>query len=61
MDTFFNLSMQKSGLRDTMADLIVDSVGGLFAAGASYAYLTKAKYPAFTAVLEEAVEENQEK
>lgn len=61
MDQFFDLSMQKSGLRDTMTDLIVDSIGGLLAAGASYSYLTKAKYPAFKGVLEEAIEENKDK
>jgi hypothetical protein len=29
MDNFFNLNMQKSGLVDTMEDLIVDSIGAL--------------------------------
>ena len=42
-----------------MADLIVDSIGGLLAAGVSYAYLTKSKKTALTSVLEEAVEENK--
>jgi len=59
MDQLFGLSMQKSGLVDTMADLIVDSIGGLLAAAASYAYLTKGRKTTFTAVLDEAIEENQ--
>jgi hypothetical protein len=59
MDQLFGLSMQKSGLVDTMADLIVDSIGGLLAAAASYAYLTKGSKTTFTAVLDEAIEENQ--
>jgi hypothetical protein len=59
MDQLFGLSMQKSGLVDTMADLIVDSIGGLLAAAASYAYLTKRRKTTFTAVLDEAIQDNQ--
>lgn len=55
MDQLFGLSMQKSGLVDTMADLIVDSIGALLAALASYAYLTKGRKSFLTAILEEAV------
>lgn len=40
MDSFFGLNMQKSGLVDTMWDLIVDTVGALFVAVLGYAYLT---------------------
>lgn len=44
MDQTFGLSMQKSGLVDTMWDLIVDSVGALAAATAGYFYIvTKGK------------------
>lgn len=39
MDSIFGLNMQKSGLVDTMWDLIVDSLGGLFASVKSYKYL----------------------
>lgn len=39
MDQIFGLNMQKSGLMDTMADLIMDFVGALIGAGAGYAYL----------------------
>jgi len=59
MDQFFGLSMQKSGLMDTMADLIVDSFGALLAAGTTYAYLTNGKQTMLTGVLDEAVQENQ--
>ncbi len=41
MDLFFGLNMQKSGLADTMVDLIVDSVGALLVATTSYFYMKK--------------------
>ena len=43
MDKLFGLSMQKSGLDDTMYDLIVDTFGALSAAAAGYYYLTERK------------------
>ena len=39
MDQTFGLNMQKSGLMDTMGDLIVDAVGALFAALSGYVFL----------------------
>lgn len=39
MDQLFGLNMQKSGLIDTMWDLIVDSFGALVASLAGYAFL----------------------
>ena len=39
MDQSFGLNMQKSGLRDTMWDLIVDCVGASIGAGSGYLYL----------------------
>lgn len=39
MDQIFGLNMQKSGLMDTMADLIMDLLGAVIGAGAGYAYL----------------------
>lgn len=39
MDIVFGLNMQKSGLVDTMTDLIVDSLGGLLAAWIGYYYV----------------------
>lgn len=38
MDSIFGLNMQKSGLVDTMWDLIVDSIGALVAAVYGYLY-----------------------
>ncbi|VTO17566.1 hypothetical protein [Brevundimonas vancanneytii] len=39
LDQVFGLNTQKSGLVDTMWDLIVDSIGALIGAGAGWAYL----------------------
>lgn len=39
MDMTFGLNMQKSGLMDTMGDLIVDVLGAALAAGLGYIYL----------------------
>ncbi len=39
MDASFGLNMQKSGLQDTMWDLITNAGGGLVGASAGYAYL----------------------
>ena len=41
MDQIFGLNMQKSGLHDTMTDLIVDSIGALIGAVAGYIYLKR--------------------
>jgi hypothetical protein len=39
MDSLFGLNMQKSGLRDTMWDLIVDALGALVVSILGYLYL----------------------
>ncbi|WP_299732600.1 hypothetical protein [uncultured Tateyamaria sp.] len=41
MDLSFGLNMQKSGLDDTMGDLIVDALGGLLASVTGYFYLRR--------------------
>lgn len=41
MDMTFGLNMQKSGLDDTMGDLIVNAVGGLVASLTGYVYLIR--------------------
>lgn len=41
MDQIFGLNMQKSGLLDTMWDLIVDSLGALIASFTGYWYMKK--------------------
>ena len=43
MDSFFGMTMQKSGLVDTMWDLIVDSVGALVVAVLGYLYVKYSK------------------
>lgn len=39
MDQTFGLNMQKSGLMDTMGDLIVNAFGGIVGAGSGFLYL----------------------
>lgn len=39
MDTFFGMNMQKSGLRDTMGDLIVNTIGALVVSVLGYFYV----------------------
>jgi len=39
MDLWFGLNMQKSGLDDTMSDLMIDAVGAAIGAAAGYIYL----------------------
>ena len=41
MDLLFGLDMQKSGLDDTMGDLIVDAFGGMIASLTGYFYLRR--------------------
>lgn len=47
MDSIFGLNMQKSGLVDTMWDLIVDTVGALVIALLGFGYLSKARNVSF--------------
>ncbi len=44
MDQTFGLNMQKSGLRDTMTDLIVDMIGALISCTAGFFYLKFVKH-----------------
>lgn len=41
MDMTFGMNMQKSGLNDTMGDLILNAFGGLIASATGYFYLRK--------------------
>lgn len=59
MDQIFGLNMQKSGLIDTMEDLIVDAVGALVAATASFAYLKDQRGRVLGPLLEQFVEANR--
>ena len=47
MDNAFGLNMQKSGLNDTMWDLIVDAIGALVIAVMGYGYLDRARNESF--------------
>lgn len=52
MDQFFGFNMQKSGLFDTMADLIIDSIGGCIAALAGYLYVIEYEKNPFHQLIE---------
>ena len=47
MDSIFGYNMQKSGLNDTMWDLIVDAIGALVIAVLGYGYLRNARNVSF--------------
>ena len=58
MDQIFGLNMQKSGLIDTMWDLIVDSIGALLTSLVGYFYIRGKKLPLFTRFLQKFSKEN---
>lgn len=58
MDQWFGLNMQKSGLMDTMGDLIVDCLGALIGAGSGYAYLRGQALGGMTGMIEDFVRRN---
>jgi hypothetical protein len=58
VDQIFATNMQKSGLVDTMWDLIVDSIGALIAAVSGYFYLKKEKTFVVSGMLERFIKQN---
>ena len=58
MDQIFGMNMQKSGLIDTMWDLIVDSVGAMLTSFIGYFYIKGKKTPLFTRFLQKFTKEN---
>lgn len=58
MDQLFGFNMQKSGLVDTMGDLIVDTLGALIGAGSGFLYLKGRARGGLAAILDEFVEKN---
>lgn len=52
MDQTFGLNMQKSGLMDTMTDLIIDCIGAGIASFAGYFYLTSKNKNFFSEIIE---------
>ncbi len=57
MDQIFGLNMQKSGLRDTMGDLIINAVGALVGAATGYGYL-KGRHVGIGTFIDEFVQRN---
>ena len=51
MDRFFGMNMQKSGLVDTMSDLIVDAIGALVVSVLGFAYIKGVKPRFFARVI----------
>lgn len=51
MDSFFGLNMQKSGLLDTMGDLIVDTIGAILSSSIAFGYLKLRKRLIFTGLI----------
>ena len=61
MDQLFGLNMQKSGLVDTMWDLIIDTGGAMVAAISVYVYLVyKKPMDPLSEIIDEAVKGNSE-
>ena len=58
MDRIFGLNMQKSGLDDTMGDLMVDFVGAAVGAAAGWAYLRGRQAAGLQRLIAEFVEHN---
>ncbi len=58
MDQLFGLTMQKSGLQDTMGDLIVDALGAGVGAAAGYLYLQDHDHKGLTGLIDEFVQRN---
>jgi uncharacterized membrane protein YjdF len=61
MDQFFGMNMQKSGLVDTMWDLIVDAIGALFAAITGFLYLKTPRNSGLGRWIKDFIEKNRSK
>jgi hypothetical protein len=60
MDQLFAMNMQKSGLVDTMSDLIVDAIGALFASVLGFAYIKGVKPQLFARLMRRFINMNPE-
>lgn len=59
MDQLFDMNMQKSGLLDTMKDLIVDTVGAAIGALLGFLYLKGRQLGGLSAMLDQFVQANR--
>ncbi|WP_193221990.1 hypothetical protein [Amylibacter sp. SFDW26] len=59
VDTLFGLNMQKSGLQDTMWDLIVDCIGASLSAWCGFFYLKGRELGGFSQLTEEFIQLNK--
>lgn len=59
MDQTFGMNMQKSGLQDTMWDLIVDAIGGLIGSGAGVIYLIRDQDTPFATLFRDFITHNK--
>lgn len=58
MDSIFGTNMLKSGLLDTMGDLIVGSIGALTASFAGYLYLKQKEFPILKKFIDYVIDKN---
>ncbi len=58
MDQLFGFNMQKSGLVDTMWDIIVNNIGALLAALVGYLYLKRGETPIISRIVKRFKKEN---
>jgi len=58
MDSFFGFGMQKSGLADTMGDLIVNSIGASVVSFVGYFYIKKGKINFVSSIIEKFMKKN---
>lgn len=61
MDQLFDTNMQKSGLLDTMSDLIVDTVGAATGAVVGFLYLKRMELGGLTGILHDFIQKNRHK
>lgn len=59
MDSFFSLNMQKSGLVDTMWDLIADSIGALITSFVGYYYFKGKRWPFFERLFDRFIKRDE--
>ncbi len=60
MDQVIGTNMQRTGILDTMGDLIVDSIGGLIMGVVGYFYFKLERLPIVSRVINKFVEQNPE-